>query len=99
MNQAEWGVGHAHRKLSFKYKLIDALHVFLSALHHEGWNPQDTVVQHGETLHKTLPHRLVPQTAVHPLDHRRVHGGEVRLEAHVLRKLHQGGQVTSEPDP
>lgn len=77
MDQAEGGVGHAHRKLSLEDELVDAFHVFLSSLHHEGWNPQDAVIQQPQTLHEALTHRIVQQAAVHTLNHRRIHGGEV----------------------
>lgn len=59
MDQAEGGVGHVHRKLSLENELVDNLHVLLSSLHHEGWNPQDAVIQQSQTLHKVLTHRLV----------------------------------------
>lgn len=77
MDQAEGGVGHAQWKLSLEDQLVDALHMLLSSLYHEGWNPQDTVIQQSQTLHEALTHRLVQQPAIHTLNHRWVHGGEV----------------------
>lgn len=77
MDQAEGGVGHAHWKLPLQDEIVDDLHVLLSPLHHEGRNPQDAVIQQTQALHETLTHRLVEQTAVHTLNYRWVHGGEV----------------------
>lgn len=93
VQQAQRGVGSPDVDAVLQDELVHPLHALLAPLGHECRDPQDAAVEAVQALQQLLPPRLVHQVLEGSLDDRRVHGHQVRLHAHVLRVLLDGGQV------
>ena len=95
MYQSEGRVSRLHPQLALDNKLIDALHMLLTALHHEGGNPENTVVKHPQALDEAFSITDILQATIGPLDDRWIHSGEIRPHAHVVSILSQRRKVAS----
>lgn len=93
MQQAQGGVGSPDVDVVLEDELVHPLHSLLAPLGHEGRDPEDAAVEAVQALQQLLPPGLVHQVLEGTLDHRRVHGHQVCLHAHVLRVFLDRGQV------
>lgn len=84
MEKPQWGEGGAYIHSVQQDETKGPLHPLLSALGHEGWDPQHTATEALKPLQEAVPPLFADQVLEGPLHHRRVHGHQVSPPPHVL---------------
>lgn len=91
-SQRREGSAHVHGVAQDEAK--SPLHALFAPLGHEGRDPQHAAPEALEAPQEALLPLLADQVLEGPLNHRRVHGHQVRLPSHVLGVFLHRSQVT-----
>lgn len=94
VEEPQRGEGGAHVHRVQQDEAEDPLHALLTALGHEGRDPQHAAAEAAQPAEEAAPPLVVGQVLEGPLHHRGVHGHQVSLQAHVPAVVLHRRQVT-----
>lgn len=94
MEESQRGEGGTHVHGVQQDETKGPLHTLLSALSHEGWDPQYTAPQALKPLQEMITPLLAAQVPEGPLNDRGVHGHQVGPRAYIMIVFLHRCQVT-----